>query len=268
MGVLLAVFILVAGFVVGSAGQSAVPLGAAAEVSVSAAVIGASGGVRESQPIRVSLRVGLINNGSSRVRVVGSWADTVTTAIAGVIPAVLSLDAGSAGQLTLDVALRCTWPAELTLPALRVEAPNGQPVKVPVAGAQALTQACTAGAATARPMALVSATPVADDRTGLASEQGRLDLTVRSPTGRGMRVRQIRAGGQELPMIPVEPVVSSSVVTIGVRAPAGCPAAWKIMGIPSTVTLDLTGGAQITLLVGKPLTDWLLRTTCPPDRPR
>jgi hypothetical protein len=264
LGAMLAAFVLCAGFVAGSAGQSAVSFGAPADVSVSAAVITASRAIGGSQPARVSLQVGVINHGGAAVRVVGGTADTVTTSIRGMSPRIVRLDGGATGELTLDVALQCTWPAPLTVPALRLEQADGQERVLPLAGSAALVRACAGGTQQARPLQLVAATRAVETTAG----QDRLDLQLQSPAGRTVRIRQLWAGGQLLPMIPTLPAVSSGVVTVSVHALSQCPPGWLITGIPSAVVVDLEGGGEVPLVVGRPLTDWFLHTACLVDPAR
>jgi hypothetical protein len=275
--VIVAVLALIGGLIVGYAGQSVVEIGAPSHVSVSAGVMGSSGGIGGTQPVRVRLQVGVVNSGDAQVRVVGTWSDTVTTAVRGLTPSVIEVPGGSTGALAIDVALQCTWPSELTLPTLRLEEPNGEEQPLPLSGASALIDACMRGIPPARPIAVVSAQPVEQPvKRGQKAKPDRLKLVLNSPTGRPMQIVRLSAGSVPIAQTSDRPgdyttagwnavLGQGGPTTLTLAAPATCPDAWLTAGVPSALRADLPDGSAVLLQVGRPLTSWLLDTACASD---
>ena len=303
-GVILGVLILLGGVIAGYAGQSLVAIGAPADVTVTAGVIGNSGGAGSVQPVRVRLQVGVVNSGDARVRVVGGYNDTLTSSIRGLLPSTLDVPGGTTGQLTLDLAVQCTWPSGLTLPTLRIEEPNGEEAELPVSGGSALTDACARGSAQARPVTTLAAyrTPEAKvvpkettavpggsegsgaKGSGTANNEvladggigrgDRLTLELASPSGRPVEITRFQAGGVTLHQVSSNRVRSAGdgsllagtgATTINLAPPATCPAQWLSGGLPSAVVAELTDGATPSIAVGRLLPQWLLATACPPS---
>ncbi len=274
-GVLLTVLILAAGLVIGYAGQSTVRIGASSHVSVSAGVIGSSGGVSGSQPVGVRLQVGVINSGDARVRVAGTWRNTSATAVQAVTPARIDIAGHTSAQLDLDVQLQCDSPGELTLPELRLEQPNGEERALPLSGASELTEVCMRGVPS-WPLVVESAQIVPRPQTPAAPDpRDRLVLVLDSPTRRRIDLLGVSAGGVPLSFsadstgkrtAPGGSAVlgAGGHTTITVTAPAQCPRQWAISGLPSALRADLSDGSAPELLIGDALTSWLFATACSP----
>ena len=282
VGVMAGVLVLIGCLVTGYAGQSLIEIGAPSHVSVSAGVIGSSGGIGNTQPVRVRLQVGVVNSGDAQVRVVGRWSDTITTAIRSLTPSVVEVPGGTTAEFAVDVALACTWPDELTLPTLRLEEPNGEEEPLQISGASALTDACLRGVPAARPIGVISATPIPSPRTAenqnTQRQDGRLELVLNSPTGRKVRIVSLRAGGVPLTMTsdrPGEPtsagpsarLAEGSPTTLVLTAPKACPKQWLITGVPTSLRLELASGSAPLVQIGRPLATWLLATACAADGP-
>lgn len=245
----------------GFLGQGWLRIGApTAPPAVSAIVTDVLGGTGNQQPAQIQASITISNDGSQEVRVSRPTGPSDGVDIRRLDPGVLLVPAHQARQLNTDATLNCARPAPLAVPPLQLELGNGDQRELRIGGSGALLEACARAGPRARPLAVASESQIVD---------GQFTVWLSSPTGRPARVTSIRAGGVPLrgAGLPVE-IAERAPGRIRLSAPEACPIPWRVVGLPTSLTVDLapdspTGSTSaLDLPLGPQLAAWLLDTAC------
>lgn len=242
-------------------GQGSWAIGARpAPSATSATVTDVVGGADSRQPVRVQVRLAVINAGPDRIRVLEPLVPAGSGA--GVEPGwpARDVEPGRIGWVDLTVALDCRSVGAPQLPDLQLELRDGTRTPLPVTDTGLLLEACARSATAVRPVAVTDPAVTGD---------GRLSVRLSSPTGRRVDVVAIRAGGVPLTGRPLPATVTGrSELVVRLEAPAGCRPEWRVSGLPSAVSVDLApepgsgARAAVQVRLGPVLTSWLLATSC------
>jgi hypothetical protein len=252
-------------FAVGYLGQGGWRIGTPTAPAVSAIVTDVIGGAGVRHPARVQVSISVSNDGTDEIQVIKPMAAGQGTSVLSLAPAALVVPAGESALLNANVAVDCTLPSPLLLPAFGLKLINGDQWQLRIGGSGALLEACGRAVPKIRPLAV----------TAGRTTNGRLALLVRSPTGRPLQITAIRAGGVRLaaPALPAR-VTGPAPVVVWLDPPPSCPMQWRVAGLPDALGFDLMPEAgsgpdsvtgwisELDLSIGPALISWLLATSC------
>lgn len=258
-------------FTIGVLGQGSWGIGArAAPSAITVAVTDVTGGAGNRRPVRAQLSLAITNEGTDEVRVIPPLTSGIGARVISLDPATLVVQPKAIGVLDADVALDCDATRPLQLPDLQLEMIDGLRRTVEISNSGRILEACLRAVIAVRPLAVELGPIAKKDNTRPGSDRQR-SLVLSSPTGRRIDMIAVRSGGVTLLTAPTPVSVTGTArVVVQLTAPPTCPAQWQVIGVPSSLSIDLApgsdAGATLRLRIGPPLTTWLLATSCPRSR--
>jgi hypothetical protein len=205
--------------------------------------------------VLADVTIRITNLSRTPVTLTGAAATFDAGSIEAVTPDSVVIPVGASAETVAHASIACRAPQPLRLYPLQIRRDDHSLVTVRIIGdAAALTRICDAQAPDTRILAIVRTDEDGD----------RLELVLRSPTGRNTRVTALRAGGVTLTDHPPDDPVDGREHVFWLERPRSCPIEWLSTGLPRTVELDVdTGGpATVTLDTGYVLARWLRAGPC------